>query len=268
MKNNNKILYISIAILVLAVGIAFGTYAYYQTTITGTISGNVSKWSFKANNQTSTFNLDFGALYPGKTGEYAIELSAEDSELPVAFELIFHWPEVLTASFTFNSPAEAEYSALLANIFFDSSYTFNTEFDQIVGFKGIIMQGEKVEIPLYYYWNYEHREDIDSMSDNTIYAYIGDQNLSLPVTIVGRQVDISSDQAAYSSAFGSDLLGIINKNNCSNGTYAYSNLYGYPCEFFTFTVDLSAPPLFGNINFDDLSNFTYTVWPIKWTFSE
>ena len=90
MKNNNKILYISIAILVLAVGIALGTYAYYQTTISGTISGTVAQWSFKANNQTSTFALDFGSLYPGKSGTYNLELSAEDSELPVYYEFIIH----------------------------------------------------------------------------------------------------------------------------------------------------------------------------------
>ena len=73
MKNNNKILYISIAILVLAVGIAFGTYAYYQTTITGTISGNVSKWEIGSEGgELITGNLSLGELYPGKKAEYDI----------------------------------------------------------------------------------------------------------------------------------------------------------------------------------------------------
>ena len=72
MKKNNKILYISIAILVLAIGIAFGTYAYYQTTISGTISGNVAKWRFTANGETSSVNLDLGDLYPGVSNTYYI----------------------------------------------------------------------------------------------------------------------------------------------------------------------------------------------------
>ena len=100
MKNNQKklkngkksYLYIIFLALAFIILLGMGAYAYYQTTITGTISGNISKWSFKANNQTSTFHIDFGSLYPGKSGTYNLELSAEDSDRVVGFNLIFHGP--------------------------------------------------------------------------------------------------------------------------------------------------------------------------------
>ena len=137
MKNNNKILYISIAILVLAVGILIGTYAYYQTTISGTISGNVAKWSFKANGQTSSFNLDLGDLYPGASGTYNIELSAEDSELDVYYEMYITCDDCYP---------------------FDNYIYWDSELSkEVLSYKGIygtITAGSKIDIPLYFNWPY------------------------------------------------------------------------------------------------------------------
>ena len=76
-KTQKSYLYIIFLALAFVIFLGTGAYAYYQTTITGTISGNVAKWSFKANNQTSTFSIDFGSLYPGKEETYYLELSAE-----------------------------------------------------------------------------------------------------------------------------------------------------------------------------------------------
>ncbi|MBQ4634593.1 MAG: hypothetical protein IJB71_04525 [Bacilli bacterium] len=139
MKNNNKILYISIAILVLAIGIAFGTYAYYQTTITGTISGNVAKWSFTANGQTSSLSIDLGDIYPGKSGTYNVILSAEDSELDVYYELY-----VVDASYT-----------MASKLFLDSAHT--KMFDPCVypGVYGTITAGTTKTVPIYFNWLYD-----------------------------------------------------------------------------------------------------------------
>ena len=164
MKNNNKILYISIAILVLAIGIAFGTYAYYQTTISGTISGNVAKWSFKANGETSSFNLDLGNLYPGVSNTYNIELSAEDSDLDVYYEVF------IEGSFSY----ETRYNLL----YWDSSYTIPIQYCKTKGKYGIISAGEDVIITLYFNWPYGTAAEY----------YSSDRFNDLSIHIVGQQL--------------------------------------------------------------------------------
>ena len=117
MKKNNKILYISIAVLVLAVGILFGTYSYYQTTISGTITGTVA--------------------------------------------IGYNWPYNLVSD-----------------------------------------------------------------DDQTLQGYIDGQNVSLWVTIIARQVDISSNEAVIISAFTTDLLRLRNNSSCTT-----NNDYGYLCDW-------------------------------------
>ena len=162
MKNNNKILYISIAILVLAIGIAFGTYAYYQTTISGTISGNVAKWSFNANGETSSVNLDLGDLYPGVSNTYYIELSAEDSELDVYYEIVID-PESYPVS---------------SHLYWDSAYTIRIGNCSVPGRFGTIPAGEKISIPLYFNWSY------DDYSPKEYSGQIIEEN----IIIVGQQL--------------------------------------------------------------------------------
>ena len=254
MKNNNKILYISIAILVLAVGIAFGTYAYYQTTITGTITGSVAKWSFKVNDQTSAFNINLGELYPGKTGEYAIELSAEDSDLPVVFEIIIQAPDAFDQ---WNWENLTKLYALHFNLFFDPSYTLGYlgRFDSgyLVGFKGILMPGAQITAPIYYNWSYNEVVDLDRPTDNEIVKEIGGKSFSIPITIVGRQLPKGSFEDISTIAFESDLLGLNDLSNCSNGSYSVPNKYGYPCEMLMFNIDTD--------NLTDGNSFW--IWPIQ-----
>ena len=261
MKNkqkNGKKSYLYIIFLALAFIILLGTgaYAYYQTTITGTISGSVAKWSFTANNQTSTFNIDFGSLYPGKTGEYAIELSAEDSDLPVAFELIV-------------SAENFGLMELFGAIFYrDSAY--NNMFFPIL--KGYIMPGEKATIPLYMNWPYEGIAEITGADDdnviyNSINNIIGNDMLtSWSVTIIGRQIDKSSSEA-FDDGLGSDLLGLTDISNCSNGTYDYPNKYGWPCDIFeSGAFDLNVPVITGgktiNYPFDNGVSSQYYNWAV------
>ena len=241
-QKNDKKSYLYIIFLALAFIILLGTgaYAYYQTTITGTITGSVAKWSFKANNQASTFNIDFGSLYPGKTGEYAIELSAEDSDLPVTFELIFHEPSGISESI---QEGTAKFMVLLRRIYYKDDYSIGyvNMTGLLVGFKGIIMPGEKFALPIYYNWPYEEGLD-ELMSDNKINEEIGGEDLSVPITVVGRQVDISSLENAMNSLYESDLLGLKDFSNCSSGNYSVPNKYGYSCEEFIF--NFSDQPLF------------------------
>ena len=255
MKNNQKKLkngkksYLYIIFLALAFIILLGTgaYAYYQTTITGTISGSVAKWSFKANNQTSTFNFDLGSLYPGKYAEYSLELSAEDSDLPVAFELIFQY-DPGTSGFS-----ENPWIFLTSRFKIGQDDNYFVPYSGIAGLKGIIAPDEKMVIPIIFDWPYEEIWSNSNMQDE--YG----KTLTLPITIVGRQLPISSFEEMLSIFSESDLLGLYDLSNCSNGTYGK---YGYPCGV-TFSADLSTPPMLGNIDYDDLSASTYAAWLIR-----
>ena len=88
----NKILYAGIAILILGIGFAVGTYAYYQTTVTGTVGGTVLAWECKAGEagttlSTSSFTIGLGDLYPGTSGYKTIEVNS--GNMPADFTITF-----------------------------------------------------------------------------------------------------------------------------------------------------------------------------------
>ena len=69
---------IGIALIVLAIIISVGTYAYYRTTVTGSIEGSILEWECKAGGSDQNFALTLGDLYPGKTGSFPINLSVKN----------------------------------------------------------------------------------------------------------------------------------------------------------------------------------------------
>ena len=71
--SSKKILYAGIAVLVLGIGFAIGTYAYYQTTVTGSASGTVLYWDCTQNVSNATTVLN--NLYPGKSGSITFNLT-------------------------------------------------------------------------------------------------------------------------------------------------------------------------------------------------
>ena len=97
-KNNNQIkaTIMGIAMIVAALGLGVGTYAYYQSNITGTMSGSITAWSFVVNEQPTEFTADLGDLKPGVSGSITLNLSAEDSGLGVNAVVSFsgktNWP--------------------------------------------------------------------------------------------------------------------------------------------------------------------------------
>ncbi len=159
-RKRTNILFICMAIVAIVILIGTGAYAYYQTGISGTTSGTIAKWSFKANNQTESFNIDFGKLYPGKTGIYNIELSAEDSDLDVYYEIVFH---------------NQDFQQL---VFWDSSYTETIDFCGKYGKYGTIPAGQKITIPIYFNWPYNESE--------TFYRVVNDENT---ITVIGQQLN-------------------------------------------------------------------------------
>ena len=77
-KKEKMKLIMGIALMILSVGLAAGTYAYYQTTITGTASGSIVAWECKTNNSSSSFTLSMGNLKPGSAGTLALNLSVKN----------------------------------------------------------------------------------------------------------------------------------------------------------------------------------------------
>ncbi len=75
---DKKNLIMGIAMMVIAVALASGTYAYYVSNITGTVTGTIVQWECKAGNSTSSFDVAMGDLKPGSSGDLAIALSVKN----------------------------------------------------------------------------------------------------------------------------------------------------------------------------------------------
>ena len=73
---SNKIFLAGIAVLILGIGFAVGTYAYYQTTVTGSTTGTVLAWWCRATGDTAEFTISLGSLYPGSSGEKSITITS------------------------------------------------------------------------------------------------------------------------------------------------------------------------------------------------
>ena len=173
-KNYKKIMIITIVTSIIVV-LGTVSYAFYQTAINGRVSGTIAKWSFTANNQTDSFDLNLGELYPGKSGTYNITLSAENSDLDVYYELIF---------------TSADVDFLL---FWDSSYTkplVGRGDASYVGKYGVITKGSSVTIPIYLDWPYgdtaeEYYEPLSMPEIKVIAKQYTGYNGSIPMNLLG-----------------------------------------------------------------------------------
>ena len=196
-KFRNNVIFIVMVVLTITILLGTGAYAYYRTTISGTTSGTIARWSFKANDQTESFNLDLGSLYPGKTGTYNLELSAENSDLDVYYEFIIHNAWQLT-----------DY------LFFDNSYTIGPSSDGnwIVGKYGVIPAGQKITIPLYYNWSYNNY-DASHYADGSL--------VTTEISIIGQQ---------YTSFNGSIPMNLFNLTLVSSDLNFQNNVIPVACE--------------------------------------
>lgn len=77
-KKNKSKLIAGIAMMVFAIALSAGTYAFYQSTINGTASGTIVAWECKAGGGASTFTLDLGNLKPGITKTIPVDLSVKN----------------------------------------------------------------------------------------------------------------------------------------------------------------------------------------------
>ena len=206
-KNYKKIMIITIVTSIIVV-LGTVSYAFYQTAINGTVSGTIAKWSFTANNQTDSFDLNLGELYPGKSGTYNITLSATNSDLDVYYELIFTSANINKFMYW-----DSSYTKPLAD--YDSAY---------VGKYGVITKGSSITIPIYFNWPYGPNEE--SYSDNMTMPeikiiakqYTGYSG-SIPMNLLGFTNLIS-----YNSFFKENILIPIKTRDCEG----YYDIYNYP----------------------------------------
>ena len=213
-KNYKKIMIITIIISIIVV-LGTVSYAFYQTAINGRVSGTIAKWSFTANNQTDSFDLNLGELYPGKSGTYNITLSAESSDLDVYYELIF---------------TGADIDFLL---YWDSSYTkplVGRGDVSYVGKYGVITKGSSVTIPIYLDWPY----------GDTAEEYY--EPLSMPeIKVIAKQY------TGYNGSIPMNLLGftnLVSYNEIGNGLVipikAIFDQYGYPYGYKFETINATS----------------------------
>lgn len=208
--NSNLFLILAISFSVLVIGGSI-TYAFYQSSINGTISGTIARWDFKANNLTDNISLDFGELYPGKNGSVDLVLSAENSDLDVYYELIF-----------------SNANNINSKLYWDSNHNRGigsngtmTDNSWRVGKYGVIKAGSKETIPIYVYWPYEKRDNYSNAALNS------------KIKIVGRQ---------YKGYSGSLPINVLNlpfgsfNNSCTRDSFNYA-VIGTGCGFGTETID-------------------------------
>ncbi|MBE5805323.1 MAG: hypothetical protein E7313_01175 [Clostridiales bacterium] len=102
-KSIGRNILIVVLILVTIASVCAGLFAWakYQTTINGTATGETAKWSFKADGNTTTDEIDFaitrtdnntsvveGKLAPGTYGEIPVEIDATGTETMVEYSIV------------------------------------------------------------------------------------------------------------------------------------------------------------------------------------
>ena len=212
-KNYNVFFIVAIIVSVIVI-LGTVTYAFYQSSINGTVSGTIAKWSFTANNQTDSFDLNLEKLYPGKSGTYNITLSATNSDLDVYYELIFTGAQI------------NEF------MYWDSSYTKPLQdyySNSYIGKYGVITKGSSVTIPIYFNWPYGDTSE-------------GYYERSMPeIKIIAKQY------TGYNGSIPMNLLGftnLVSYNEIGNGLVipikAIFDQYGYPYGYKFETINATS----------------------------
>lgn len=165
-KDNNqlKATIAGVAMIVAALGLSVGTYAYYQSTITGTVDGSITPWSFVVNDKATSFTAELGDLKPGVSGEITLNLSAEDSGLGVN--------AVVSFSGQTNWPANLK-------LYTDENHTSEIK----VGTDTItrnLAAGTTDTVKIYYNW---------PLGDTAEEPQYGGQTASVNITVIGTQVE-------------------------------------------------------------------------------
>ena len=143
-KNDDKRkMWIGIAMMLFAVAVSAGTYAYYQTTITGNVTGTVLAWSCKANGVASNFSttLSNANLKPGANGTIAINVTSTNFAASYAIRI---------TSVT-NKPANLKFYQTLTSGTYSDEMTVSTSGTQASGNIAAAANGSSSKT-IYYNW--------------------------------------------------------------------------------------------------------------------
>lgn len=104
-KSKKIIILLSLALILLISSIGGYTYAKYRTSVKGEVQADIAKWSFKVNEdseQIETITLSDtiqgyipenllaeGKIAPGTQGQFTINLDGTETEVGIAYDVIF-----------------------------------------------------------------------------------------------------------------------------------------------------------------------------------
>ena len=90
MKNNErKKIIAGISLMVLAILISVGTYAYYRSTISGTVSGTILAWNCVNDGTTSSGSVNLGSLKPGSNGSFTFQIKSTNFVTDMSVQMQF-----------------------------------------------------------------------------------------------------------------------------------------------------------------------------------
>jgi len=162
-KKEKTKLIIGIAMMVFAVAISAGTYAYYQSTITGTISGTILAWDCKDGSVTSQLNI--GNLKPGSSGSFQIK----------AYTTNFKFDVTLTFNTGTNVPTNFK-------LYKDSAHSNAITFGSTAFSDTNIAKGTTGKTyTVYYYW------PLGTTSETPIATGTTNKSMTIPYSITCKQ---------------------------------------------------------------------------------
>lgn len=189
---------LALALTLVSTCLMGGTLAKYVTEVTGTATATVAKWSFTANEQTSSFtgidlgdtthrkayngtDINEGVIAPGTEGSFDIVVDATGSEVGVAYQIKF--------SNLVNKPA---------NLKFYEGYedgNFTKEISELVDFEGFTgtieanAETRTVIKTVYWQWPYETGDsNADKVKHNGEDTLDAGKKIMLDITVTGTQV--------------------------------------------------------------------------------
>lgn len=160
-KEKTKLI-MGIAMMVLAVAVAGGTYAYYQTTITGTVSGTILAWDC-INGTGTSGNVSLGNLKPGSTGNFTVKVSSTN----------FKFDATVTFGTGTNVPTNFK-------LYTDSAHSTVVPSAGLTA-TGVAKGSTGKTWTIYYYW------PIGTTAETPIATGTSNKSLSIPYSITCKQ---------------------------------------------------------------------------------
>ena len=174
-KLKDNIFTYGVILLVVAVGIAVGTYAYYQTTVTGTIGGTVLAWDCSLGS-SGVQKATFANMYPGTNGTITFNVKSNITSTFYVYVTGFNSMNSGTRSnlklYKTRSGSAGAYT--FSNAITSTSVTTNTANAAASG--TVSSNGGTGSVTIYYNWPYGTSEDYIADAPSFTYTIVCVQN--------------------------------------------------------------------------------------------